>query len=222
MGVSVVGRLTHLKGIRQRTDADGQARHCIPHAGVWGWGWYVWEWVEKDSAQMQTLKQDTIVSKIKIKVRSMGVKGQLGACTLCCLLPPHILSTSHRAHTHSQLLDNKKAEDYQLHFPVSVKLRPHLFTANSFSQLLDNKKAEDYQLPMPVSVMLRPYQQEGINWLAFLRRFGLHGVLADDMVSVSEVLIKFSGIYNCEHASNGLPSYEDLGCMGCWQMTGWV
>lgn len=23
--------------------------------------------------------------------------------------------------------------------------------------------------------------QEGVNWLAFLRRFGLHGVLADDM-----------------------------------------
>ena len=28
---------------------------------------------------------------------------------------------------------------------------------------------------------LRPYQQEGINWLAFLRECGLHGVLADDM-----------------------------------------
>lgn len=28
---------------------------------------------------------------------------------------------------------------------------------------------------------LRPYQQEGINWLAFLRDCGLHGVLADDM-----------------------------------------
>lgn len=28
---------------------------------------------------------------------------------------------------------------------------------------------------------MRRYQQEGINWLAFLRRFGLHGVLADDM-----------------------------------------
>ena len=25
------------------------------------------------------------------------------------------------------------------------------------------------------------YQQEGINWLAFLRRFSLHGVLCDDM-----------------------------------------
>ena len=36
------------------------------------------------------------------------------------------------------------------------------------------------QLELPVQ--LRPYQQEGVNWLAFLRRFGLHGVLADDMV----------------------------------------
>ncbi|MEW5318821.1 MAG: hypothetical protein WDW38_010008 [Sanguina aurantia] len=48
-------------------------------------------------------------------------------------------------------------------------------------QLLDNKKAEDYVLPLQLKVTLRPYQQEGINWLAFLRRFGLHGVLADDM-----------------------------------------
>lgn len=30
-------------------------------------------------------------------------------------------------------------------------------------------------------VELRRYQQEGINWLSFLRRFGLSGVLADDM-----------------------------------------
>jgi hypothetical protein len=27
----------------------------------------------------------------------------------------------------------------------------------------------------------RPYQRDGISWLAFLRRFGLHGILADDM-----------------------------------------
>jgi TATA-binding protein-associated factor len=32
-----------------------------------------------------------------------------------------------------------------------------------------------------VQVELRRYQQEGINWLCFLRRFGLNGVLADDM-----------------------------------------
>lgn len=28
---------------------------------------------------------------------------------------------------------------------------------------------------------LRPYQQEGLNWLAFLYEFGFHGILADDM-----------------------------------------
>jgi TATA-binding protein-associated factor len=32
-----------------------------------------------------------------------------------------------------------------------------------------------------MQIQLRRYQQEGLNWLAFLRRFGLHGVLADDM-----------------------------------------
>lgn len=50
-------------------------------------------------------------------------------------------------------------------------------------QLLDNRKSADYMLPpgVTLSVNMRPYQQEGINWLAFLRKFGLHGVLADDM-----------------------------------------
>lgn len=28
---------------------------------------------------------------------------------------------------------------------------------------------------------LRPYQQEGVNWLAFLHAYGFHGMLADDM-----------------------------------------
>lgn len=36
-------------------------------------------------------------------------------------------------------------------------------------------------MPVTVNGTLRPYQQEGINWLAFLRRTGLHGCLADDM-----------------------------------------
>ena len=33
----------------------------------------------------------------------------------------------------------------------------------------------------PPAWSLRRYQQEGINWLAFLQRFHLHGILADDM-----------------------------------------
>ena len=32
-----------------------------------------------------------------------------------------------------------------------------------------------------IKAELRPYQREGISWLAFLQRCGLHGVLADDM-----------------------------------------
>ena len=47
--------------------------------------------------------------------------------------------------------------------------------------LLDNSKIEDFQLPFKCSRTLRPYQQDGVNWLAFLRRFKLHGALADDM-----------------------------------------
>jgi hypothetical protein len=41
---------------------------------------------------------------------------------------------------------------------------------------------DDYVVPVQLNQTLRPYQQEGINWLAFLRRFHLHGVLCDDMV----------------------------------------
>ncbi len=39
------------------------------------------------------------------------------------------------------------------------------------------------QVPVPASVQasLRPYQQQGLNWLQFLRTFGLGGILADDM-----------------------------------------
>jgi len=36
-------------------------------------------------------------------------------------------------------------------------------------------------LPAGVNATLRPYQQEGFDWLAFLWRHGLGGVLADDM-----------------------------------------
>jgi superfamily II DNA or RNA helicase len=40
---------------------------------------------------------------------------------------------------------------------------------------------ETTPLPAEVNATLRPYQQEGFDWLAFLWRHGLGGVLADDM-----------------------------------------
>ncbi len=38
-------------------------------------------------------------------------------------------------------------------------------------------------VPVPASVQasLRPYQQQGVNWLQFLRQYSLGGILADDM-----------------------------------------
>ncbi|MDI1245646.1 MAG: DEAD/DEAH box helicase, partial [Rhodoferax sp.] len=36
-------------------------------------------------------------------------------------------------------------------------------------------------LPPSVNASLRPYQQQGVNWLQFLREYGLAGILADDM-----------------------------------------
>jgi TATA-binding protein-associated factor len=50
-------------------------------------------------------------------------------------------------------------------------------------QLMDNRKLHAYELPDSVllDVKLRPYQQMGVNWLAFLKKFNLHGILCDDM-----------------------------------------
>ena len=50
-------------------------------------------------------------------------------------------------------------------------------------QLLDGQQSDPYPLRVELldGTKLRPYQQDGVNWLAFLQRFGLHGCLCDDM-----------------------------------------
>lgn len=49
------------------------------------------------------------------------------------------------------------------------------------AQLLDPKKVEAFQLPVAIKAELRSYQQDGVNWLNFLRKYHLHGILCDDM-----------------------------------------
>ncbi|KAF7719292.1 SNF2-related protein [Penicillium ucsense] len=49
------------------------------------------------------------------------------------------------------------------------------------SQMLDAKKVEPFQIPVAIKAELRSYQQDGVNWLAFLNRYNLHGILCDDM-----------------------------------------
>ncbi len=51
--------------------------------------------------------------------------------------------------------------------PLAASLKRQLFTAACGG--------------MAFGVPLREYQRDGIAWLLFLRRHGLHGILADDM-----------------------------------------
>ncbi|KAL6056696.1 TATA-binding protein-associated factor [Balamuthia mandrillaris] len=48
-------------------------------------------------------------------------------------------------------------------------------------QLLDGSKLDTYALPIKINAVLRNYQQEGVNWLGFLNKYKLHGILCDDM-----------------------------------------
>ena len=57
--------------------------------------------------------------------------------------------------------------------------------AKSLLPLLQQMRGQDQlpDVPVPASVnaTLRPYQQQGLNWLQFLRQHHLAGILADDM-----------------------------------------
>ncbi|KAM0731918.1 TATA-binding protein-associated factor 172 [Formica fusca] len=48
-------------------------------------------------------------------------------------------------------------------------------------QLLNPRNIPNTELPIPVAAELRSYQHQGLNWLNFLNRYHLHGVLCDDM-----------------------------------------
>ncbi len=48
-------------------------------------------------------------------------------------------------------------------------------------QLAGQSALPEVPLPAGLNAELRPYQQQGLNWLQFLRRHGLAGILADDM-----------------------------------------
>ncbi|GIY86061.1 TATA-binding protein-associated factor 172 [Caerostris darwini] len=66
------------------------------------------------------------------------------------------------------------------------KLHPKLLERKEqerlfLDQLMNPKKVEPYVVPVPINAELRSYQQEGVNWLAFLNKYKLNGILCDDM-----------------------------------------
>ncbi|XVE62439.1 hypothetical protein DITRI_Ditri06bG0118400 [Diplodiscus trichospermus] len=88
--------------------------------------------------------------------------------------------------------------------------------AHFLEQLLDNSHIDDYKLFTELKVTLRRYQQEGINWLAFLKRFKLHGILCDDMglgKTLQASAIVASDIAECRASnSNKDPSLSLIVC----------
>jgi len=77
--------------------------------------------------------------------------------------------------------------------------------------LLDNSAVADCVLPVPLALTLRRYQQEGLNWLAFLRRFGLSGALCDDMglgKTIQATAILAAEVH--ERRAQGLPHRPSL------------
>ncbi|CAH1794395.1 unnamed protein product [Owenia fusiformis] len=70
--------------------------------------------------------------------------------------------------------------------PDPPKMAPKLIEQKDLQrkfleQLLDGSKIDDYKVPIPIKAELRKYQQDGVNWLAFLNKYKLHGILCDDM-----------------------------------------
>ncbi|OZJ02562.1 hypothetical protein BZG36_04331 [Bifiguratus adelaidae] len=65
---------------------------------------------------------------------------------------------------------------------MSPELLQHREQERKFlGQLLDNHKVDNYTIPVKINAELRRYQQDGVNWLAFLKQYHLHGILCDDM-----------------------------------------
>lgn len=52
---------------------------------------------------------------------------------------------------------------------------------NTVSALRGFTSIKQTAVPKQLNATLRPYQQEGVNWLSFLREFHFGGILADDM-----------------------------------------
>ncbi|MEH7387134.1 DEAD/DEAH box helicase [Bacillus sp. JJ1521] len=62
---------------------------------------------------------------------------------------------------------------------VQIELNRHL--SQMITQLTDVKEIPQASIPDTFKGELRPYQQQGVDWLLFLRKFGFGACLADDM-----------------------------------------
>ncbi|XP_053667652.1 TATA-binding protein-associated factor 172 [Anopheles marshallii] len=65
---------------------------------------------------------------------------------------------------------------------LSEDLRQRKMKDRRFLEYLFSPKTiPDFEIPVKINAELRSYQQSGVNWLWFLNRYKLHGILCDDM-----------------------------------------
>lgn len=67
------------------------------------------------------------------------------------------------------------------------------------NQLFNPNQISDFKVPIMINAKLRSYQQTGVNWLAFLNKYKLHGILCDDMglgKTIQSLCILASDHYN--------------------------
>ena len=77
------------------------------------------------------------------------------------------------------------------------------------AQLVDGERPPRYAPPVAIAASLRDYQQEGVDWLAFLRRFGLGGILCDEM-GLGKTLQTLCLLASAAHEQAGLPASHRL------------
>lgn len=91
------------------------------------------------------------------------------------ILQLHLLGSGEGAESSEAAEQQAQSERIQL----EVELNEHL--VKLISQLGQQSEFPSLPVPEGLKASLRGYQQEGYEWLAFLRRFGLGACLADDM-----------------------------------------
>lgn len=77
-------------------------------------------------------------------------------------------------------------------------------------QLFNPNQINDFKVPVVINAKLRSYQQTGVNWLAFLNKYKLHGILCDDMglgKTIQSLCILASDHYNKNKKFKVLLSY---------------
>ncbi|MGN7296710.1 DEAD/DEAH box helicase [Ferdinandcohnia sp. SAFN-114] len=88
------------------------------------------------------------------------------------VLEQELLSLSEKA-------EHEEQEAARAFAGVQIELNRHL--SQMITQLTDIKEIPQAVIPETFRGELRPYQQQGVDWLLFLRKFGFGACLADDM-----------------------------------------